>query len=377
MTASPSFLLLSIIRTIRAGKRTAVFLILGHTVGLLLPTAILGAARHELHALHGGTMTEADRIIRLEERAQAAPPNVRSDAQPSDAEWLDILRNLDPSVESVSRMSEHAGILSDGRAYRYAYILSVDPSYPGLFRHFISRGGELRATGGRECAVGTGLAREMWGGSGIGKEIRAGSVKCTVTGETDIHDRRVIVVDPGREHFRGRTTFFVKVKDPGAASAVLGKIEALGGPWKAEPMTVVQRREIRQAYAVYSGAVLVSLITLLYALLNIGAILALMFRERSRKYGIQSAIGAGPRTLRAEFAGEMLLVTIVSMALAFGALKTGQPLVERHLFSMRLDPSVLLSAALLNLLICGTAGILHERRIRKAGIIRLIREADG
>jgi len=65
------------------------------------------------------------------------------------------------------------------------------------------------------------------------------------------------------------------------------------------------------------------------------------------------------------------------MALAFGALKTGQPLVERHLFSMRLDPSVLLSVALLNLLICGTAGILHERRIRKAGIIRLIREADG
>jgi len=374
MPASPSFLLLSILQSLRAGKRTAALLVLGFAVGLLLPTAILAAARHELLALHNGTMADARRIIRLDERPAPEPVSARPGSGPSEAELSDILRNLDPAVESVSRRSEYSGILHDGRKYRFVYILTVDPSYIDLFRRYIRLGGV--PDGGRACIVGTALAMEMWGGSGIGREIRAGTAACTVTGETDVHARRVIVVET-EETYRGWTQFFVKAKDPGDADRILAKIrETAGGHWKAERMDVVERRERARARGAYAAAVLVSLATLLYALLNIGNVMGLMMRERRRKHGIQLALGARPRTIRAEYFGELLLMTTASLVMVFAALKTAQPLVERHLFSMRLDPAVLLSVFAFNLLICATASVVLVRRIRRPGIIRLIRESE-
>jgi uncharacterized membrane protein len=69
-------------------------------------------------------------------------------------------------------------------------------------------------------------------------------------------------------------------------------------------------------------------------------------------------------------------MTTASLVMVFAALKTAQPLVERHLFSMRLDPAVLLSVFAFNLLICATASVVLVRRIRRPGIIRLIRESE-
>ena len=107
----------------------------------------------------------------------------------------------------------------------------------------------------------------------------------------------------------------------------------------------------------FTGVILVSLITLLYALLNVGNIMGLMLRERRKNYAVRMALGARPRTLRAEYGGELLIMTTASLLLAFGALKTGQPIVERHLFSMRLDLTVVLLAAAFNLLVCRNRGI--------------------
>lgn len=376
MTASPSFLLLSILQNIRAGKRTAAFLILGCAVGYLLPVAILAAARHELLALHGGRMADSHRIIRLEAQLPAEPGPTRPEMRASGMELLRTLQRLDPAVESVSFKSEYTGILFDGRQYRYAGIVSADPSYIGLFRQYIRRGGGIHSGDGRECIVGTVLSREMWNGSGIGKSIRIGSNPCTVTGETDIHDKRVIIMETGREHFRGWTQFFVKVRDAGDVNAVLARIGEVEGSWKAERMDEVEQRETAQAYAMFTGVILVSLITLLYALLNVGNIMGLMLRERRKNYAVRMALGARPQTLRAEYGGELLIMTTASLLLAFGALKTGQPIVERHLFSMRLDLTVVLLAAAFNLLVCGIAGFVLFRRIRKPGIVRLMREAD-
>ena len=71
-------------------------------------------------------------------------------------ELLRTLQHLDPAVESVSFKSEYTGILFDGRQYRYAGIVSADPSYIGLFRQYIRRGGAPRSG---ECIVGTVLSQ--------------------------------------------------------------------------------------------------------------------------------------------------------------------------------------------------------------------------
>ena len=375
MTASPSFLLMSILQNLRAGKRTTALLILGFAVGWLLPAALLASARHELFALRDRTMPDARRIIRLEELPGLSPPSVRDVARRSEAEMFAILRDLDPGVESVSFRSEYRGILSDGRSYRFVQIQSVDPAYTELFRQYFRSGG---ITGeGRACVVGTGLSAELWGGSGIGRNIRAGAVFCTVTGETGVQDRRVMIVETEEGSYRGWTQFFVKVKENADTDRILGKIrQAAGNDWKVERMDEVERREWSNTLAAYAAAILISLATLLFALLNIGNIMGLMVRERRKQHGIRLALGARPRTIRAELAGELIVVTTASLLLVFAVLLAVRPLAERHVFAMRLDPAVMLSVFAFNLLICCAAGLVLTRRLRKPDIVRLVREVE-
>jgi hypothetical protein len=368
--ASPSFLLLSIIRTIRAGKWTAVLLILGFAAGWLLPAAVLSAARHEQIALLDGMMPDARRIIRLEERPFPAEPSNRLSGEALSA----LLRDLDPAIESVSRRSMHAGIIHDGRVWRYVRIQSVDPSYIGLFRRFIRRGDA--SAHGLTCIAGVKFAADVWGGSGIGRDIKVGTGRCAVTGETIVHDSHLIVVEE-EGTFRGWTQLFVKVKESGDTDEVLAKIRQTAGEhWIVERMDVVERRERAQMADVYAFVFLLSLAALLYALLNIGNVMGLLARGRRKAHGIALAIGASPRMIRAEAAGELLALSTVPLLAVFAALKAGQPIVGRYLFAIQPDAAVMLTAFALHLPVCGTAALILTRRYRKPDIMRLIREAD-
>jgi hypothetical protein len=375
MTASTSFLLLTVLRNLRAGRRTAALMMLGFAAGWLLPAAMLAAGRYQQLVLEAGMMPDARRIIRLEEHPSPEPADARTGDRPSAAELYDRLRGLDPSVESVSRRSVYAGVLHDGGGWRHALIQSVDPSYIGLFRAYIRRGGA--SDGGRTCIAGIRPALDWWGGSGIGREIRVGADGCTVTGETEVDDRHLTVVEEDGT-FRGWTQLFVKVKESGDVDGILEKIRlAAGEDWRVERMDEAQRRERTQLMEVYAFVIAVALIALLWSLLNIGSTMALLMRERRKKHGIGLAIGARPRIIRAEAFLELLAVSTVSLIAVFAVLKAARPVVTRYLFPVHPDPAVMLTVFALHLLVCAAAGFALTRRYRKPGIIiRLMREAD-
>lgn len=142
-------------------------------------------------------------------------------------------------------------------------------------------------------------------------------------------------------------------------------------------MDIVHRQSLQHMYAGFSVIVLLSFVTLFYALLNIGNVIGLMQSERRTKYGVQLALGASKRTILGEFFGEMMIITTVAALLVFIALKMGQPIIERYLFSIRLDYTVMLFATVANTAICGILGLIFIRRIWKTSIVRLIRESDG
>mgnify|MGYP001219934895 FL=1 len=375
MTVSPSFLLMTVLRNLRAGRRTAALMMLGFVAGWLIPAALLSAARYQQHVLEAGMMTDARRIIRLEEHPSPEPVDARTGDRPSAAELYDLLPGLDPSVESVSRRSVYTGVLHDGDGWRHALIQSVDPSYIGLFRAYIRHGGAL--AGGRTCIAGIQPALDWWGGSAVGREIRVGAGSCIAAGETEVDDRHLTVVEEDGT-FRGWTQLFVKVKESGDVDGILAKIRlAAGEDWRVERMDEALRRMRAQLLEVYAFVIAVALIALLWSLLNIGSIMALLMRERRKRHGIALAIGARPRTLRAEAFLELFAVSTLSLMAVFTVLKAAQPVVTRYLFPVRPDPAVMLTVFALHLLVCAAAGFALTRRYRKPDvIIRLMREAD-
>lgn len=378
MIASPSFLLLSIIQNIRFGKRTAAFLIFGYAIGLLLPVAILSASNYELYKIKNQMMTDADRIIRLEMQTLIPSANTgRQEQLMFEIELFRQLQALDSSIESVSFKSEFSSVLFDGHQYRYVNVVTIDPSFTDHFRRFVKRGEGFHDGDTGKCIIGSTLSRQLWNGSSINKVIQVGGMTCTIAGETDLFDKFVVLKETGQKNLKGKTHFFVKVKDAHDVDTVLAKIHQMNGQWRTDRMDIVHRQSLQHMYAGFSVIVLLSFVTLFYALLNIGYVIGLMQSERRTKYGVQLALGASKRTILGEFFGEMMIITTIAALLVFIALKMGQPIIERYLFSIRLDYTVMLFATVANTAICGILGLIFIRRIWKTSIVRLIRESDG
>lgn len=378
MLATVWFRLMSTIKSIRFNKYMAGFTAFSYTIGLLLPTIILTAAYHEITQLNHSFMNDSERIIRVEDQTQMIPDSeLDSSSAISDRELLHQLLSLGNAVEQVFYKSEKLTYLSDNKQYRSTQIVYVNDLFKDNYPNFVKRGNWFQSTEFNECIIGTNLARKLWQGSGINREIRVGGSSCTVIGETDVFDSKVVMRDQEKEDMGGLTQFFVKLKDEQEADAVVSSIHQLGRQYKIDSVQNLNQDQLDQAYEAFMLLLLLSLIVLLYSLLNISNTIGLMLNERRRKYGIQMALGSRRRGLFFEFYFELLMITSFSVILVYFLLYFGEPIIEHYLFLIRINGFILFVLSIFNMGLCVILGMIFTKRILRSNVVQLIRGSDG
>lgn len=380
MIATLWFRLISTVKSIRYHKYMTGFTALSYAIGLLLPTLILSGTYHEITQLRHSFMKDSNRILQVEDQTRMFPQLAREkSARMSDKELLQQLSDLDDAVEQVFYISEQTSYLSYNKQYRNVNISYVNDEIQDQFSTFVKRGEWFHSAVSNECIIGTRLSRKLWQGSGINKEIRIGGTTCTIIGETDVLDYRVVKKDQWNKDnndISGLTRFFVKLKEGVALDAVISKIHKLGGQYRVEPVKELNQHQLEYAYGAFSILLLLSLIALLYALLNIGNVISLLLNERRRKYGVQMALGSGRRGLFFEFYMELLMITSFSVVLVYFLIYFGKPIIEHYLFLIRINGYILFSVLTFNIGLCAILGMILTRKILKSDVVPLIRGTE-